>query len=158
MALVAGSGTEMNPTDGFVSGRSHDRFTPRVVIHDRPIPWDEYVKRTEKRTGIVSHAAQARDEAEAQVKHNETEKKASQKKTRKRTASKFALPDPFHGCDEPYQLDPQVKRMRLAVERIVNRMAQIDSLYETIVKPNRAQRREYDAIMRRMRHEIDTVS
>lgn len=142
----------------FVSGRSHDRFTPKVTVHDRPIPWDEYVKRTEVRSTIVSHAEQARDEAEAQVKHNETEKEAVQKKKRKRTASKFSVPDPSHGCDAPYQLDPQVKRMRAEVVRIAIRMAQIDSLYAAIPEPNHSHRREYDAIMRRMRHEIEAVS
>lgn len=148
----------MNPTDGFVSGRSNNRFTPKVTIHDRPIPWDEYVRRNPIRLTIVSHAAQAKMEAEAQVKHKETETESSQKRFKKRTASRFALPDPSHGCNDPYQLDPQVRRMRLAVRRVRDRMKQIDSLYETIVKPNRAQRREYDAIMRRMRHEIDMVA
>lgn len=155
----------MRPTDGFVSGRSNDRFTPTVTIHSVPFPVQllgrshAYPFQKLERKIIVSHAVQARDESEAQKRHKKTEKEeATQKKGRKRTASRFALPDPSHGCNEPYELDPQVRRMRNAVTRVRDRMKQIDSLYETIVKPNRAQRREYDAIMRRMRHEIDMVA
>ena len=136
----------------FVSGRSLDRFTPSVTVHDRPIPWDE---RPAIRPTFVSHASQAAMETEAETKRTETETKP--KAGRKRTASKFSVPDPFHGCDDWYQPDPQVRRMQREVNRIRDRMESITELFGTIVKPNRAHRREYVAILKRMQHEIDMV-
>lgn len=138
----------------FVSGQSHiPGFKPRVIVHDEPIPWDE---RPAIRPAFVSHAVQAKMERTAAVRA-EREAKPEPTKSRKRTATKFVLPDPFHGCEDWYDLDPQVKRMRREVSRIRNRMDSITNLFGTIENPNRAVRLEYAAIMKRMRHEIDMV-
>lgn len=154
----------MERTAGFVSGRSTDRFTPKVTIHDRPIPWDEYMKQNANRSTTVSHASQARDQAEAQVKQEETEKKSSQMR---RKGWRKCVPGPCHAKFNPFQVgsksvsqydtDQRMTRIHREVERIRDRMKQITELFETHVKPNRAIRREYEAIMGRMNHEIDSL-
>ena len=141
--------------NNFVSGRSNDRFTPRVVIHDKPIPWDEYVKLTRKPT-IVSHADQAAMEAEAQVKHKCAERETKQKKKRKRNGYRFSLA-PTGPTVSQYETDERMTRIHREVERIRNEAAQVRAVYDTIKRPNSKQRRTLKRIMQRMEHEIDRL-
>lgn len=146
----------MEPTYGFVSGRSNDRFTPRVVIHDEPIPWDEYLRRFGTRPTIVSHADQARDEQAAQKKQNETDKKTAQKKKRKRGEWNFSLAPTEREWHE-YETGKRLARIHREVKRIQDEIQPVLDVFDTIKKPNAKQRRTMKRILDRAQHAIDRM-
>jgi len=98
-----------------------------------------------------------RAEQEAQAKQNETETGSSQK--RRKTGSggvRFSLA-PVGPIVSEYETDQRMTRIQREVKRIRDEMKLFESIFETIEKPNRKQRRAFDAIVRRFVTELDNL-
>jgi hypothetical protein len=132
-------------------------------------------------TRCVSYHETLAAEIEAERVANEAKAKASQKKKRNRRGASHYRPtppvpfvpnefqpcrigssgdtnlDPFHGCDAPYETNPEMTRIHETVRRIRAEQKVMQDAFDALVNPNSKARRTLKRFMKRTNRLIDTL-